>query len=65
MGAAHPPASKGDRVKLVSTTDPHTDLVAGAFGTVRHVDAVGTVHVNWDSGSQLGLVPGEDSWEIL
>ena len=26
------------------------------------VDDVGTVHVRWDNGSTLGLVPGEDRW---
>jgi hypothetical protein len=32
---------------------------------VRRIDDAGTVHVNWDCGSRLGLVPGEDSWVIL
>lgn len=56
---------KGDRVRLVSTSDPYTRLVTGDLGTVRRIDAAGTVHVDWDSGSHLGLIPGEDSWVIL
>ena len=56
---------KGDRVRLVSTSDPHTRLVTGDLGTVRRIDDFGTVMVNWDSGSTLGLIPGEDSWVIL
>lgn len=52
----------GTRVALVSTTDPHTRLAAGDVGTVVHVDSMGTVHVDWDNGSNLGLVPGEDVW---
>ena len=55
----------GDRVELVSTSDPYTRLQPGARGTVVLVDDVGTVHVKWDEGSSLGLVPGEDSWRIL
>lgn len=64
-GPACPPASPGDRVRLVSTTDPHTRLRPDALGTVAHVDDLGTVHVRWDDGGFLGLVPDEDSWEVL
>lgn len=56
---------KGDRVRLISTGDPYTRLITGDTGTVRRIDDLGTVHVKWDSGSALGLVPGEDSWVIL
>lgn len=56
---------KGQRVRLVHTSDPYTNLIRGALGTVRRVDALGTVHINWDSGSRLGLVPGVDEWVIL
>ena len=48
-----------DRVRLVSTTDPYTNLVPGNLGTVERVDDLGTIHVHWDQGSRLGLVPGE------
>ncbi len=57
--------NKGDRVRLISTTDQFTELLHGDLGTVRRIDALGTIHVAWDSGSNLGLVPGEDSWVIL
>ena len=50
----------GDRVQLVSTTDPYTSLKPGDKGTVRHIDDLGTIHINWDCGSSLGMVPGED-----
>ena len=56
---------KGDRVRLVRTGDPYTALICGDLGTVRRIDSFGTIHVDWDSGSKLGLVPGEDSWVIL
>lgn len=57
--------NKGDRVRLIRTSDVYTRLLSGDQGTVRRIDDAGTVHVNWDSGSRLGLVPGEDSWVIL
>jgi hypothetical protein len=55
--------SRDDRVVLEYTSDPHTDLVPGDRGTVTMIDALGTVHVNWDNGSNLGMVPGEDRIE--
>ena len=55
----------GRRVRLVSCEDPYTDLEAGAEGTVLFVDAVGTVHVDWDNGSALGLVGGVDQWQLI
>ncbi len=58
----------GDRVRLEWTTDPYTDLEPGAEGTVAfvNVSSFGTTYfVNWDSGSTLGLVAGEDRWAVL
>lgn len=56
---------KGQRVRLISTNDPYTKLRSGTEGTVTLVDSMGTVHVSWDDGSSLGLIPNEDRWEVL
>ena len=56
---------KGKRIELISTTDPYTELKPGDRGTVDFEDDMGTIHVNWDNGSQLGLVPGEDQYKLL
>lgn len=51
----------GCRVRLVRMNDPYRpDLKEGEMGTVRAVDDIGTIHVNWDCGSSLGVVYGED-----
>ena len=34
----------------------------GTYGTVQFVDDAGTIHVGWENGSSLGLVPGEDQF---
>jgi hypothetical protein len=51
---------KGTRVELVSMSDPYTTLKAGDQGVVELVDDTGTIFVNWDNGSTLGAVYGED-----
>ena len=50
----------GTRVILIRMSDPYTNLRQGDRGTVTMVDDIGTVHVNWDRGSTLGVVFGED-----
>ena len=52
----------GTRVELIHMDDPYNKkLVPGCKGTVRWVDDWGTIHVNWDCGSGMGVVYGEDS----
>lgn len=51
----------GCRVELVHLDDdPHSDLLPGDRGTVSLVDDTGTIFVNWDRGSTLGMVYGVD-----
>ena len=50
----------GTRVMLIRISDPYTNLRLGDRGTVTLVDDIGTIHVNWDCGSSLGVVFGED-----
>ena len=52
---------KGTRVELVSLEDPYSRLPEGTRGTVDAVDDIGTIHVRWDNGSGLGIVPGVDT----
>lgn len=51
---------KGCRVELIEMDDPYSRLKPGELGTVEHVDDIGTVFVNWDSGSSLGVAYGVD-----
>lgn len=37
----------------------------GTKGTVTHVDDIGTIHMRWDNGRGLGLIPGEDNFKVL
>jgi hypothetical protein len=49
-----------DRVALVATDDPDTRLRPGDQGTVTRWDpAQGQLHIRWDSGSTLTMLPGE------
>lgn len=50
----------GTRVELIRMDDPYSRLKPGDKGTVRSVDDTATVFVDWDCGSGLGVVYGED-----
>lgn len=50
---------QGCRVELVSMDDRQAPP-PGTQGTVVLVDNVGTIHVDWDNGSGLGVAYGED-----
>ena len=50
----------GTRVELVWMDDIQAPPT-GTKGTVIHVDSIGTIHVNWDNGSTLGVAYGTDS----
>ena len=55
----------GKRIELISTSDPYTELKPGDRGNVDFVDDMGTIHVTWDNGSTLGMVPGEDQCRFI
>lgn len=57
--------TKGTRIELGFTNDSYTKLKCGDQGLVSFVDDTGTVFVDWDSGSKLGLIYGEDSFKIV
>lgn len=42
-------------------SDSYTTLKPGDRGTVNFVDDTATVFVDWDNGSSLGVVYGEDA----
>lgn len=55
----------GARIKLLYTSDAYTLLQPGVEGTVVYIDALNTIHVYWDNGSNLGLIPGVDCWLVI
>ena len=57
--AEYPP---GTRVVLHHMEDPYAPVESGMRGTVNHVDDAGQLHMKWDNGRTLALVPGEDSF---
>ena len=55
----------GKRVKLIRMTDPLAPLPPGSLGLVDRIDDAGTLHMAWDNGRTLGLIVGEDEFELV
>ena len=55
----------GTRIELISTMDDGQGVEKGTKGTVIGVDDIGTIHMKWDNGRGLGLIPGEDNFKVL
>ena len=53
----------GTRVRCKYMDDPYHPIPINMEGTVEKVDDSGTVHVKWDNGSFLGLIPDVDEFE--
>lgn len=54
----------GAQIRLLYMDDKQA-VPPGTIGKVVMVDDAGTVHVIWNNGSTLGLIPEEDKFEIL
>lgn len=55
----------GTRIELIQMGDDPAPVPAGTRGTVIHVDDIGSIHMKWDNGRGLALIPGEDSYRKL
>ena len=51
---------QGCRVELVRMDDPYREMPPGLKGVVTGVDDSGSIHVDWQNGSSLAVVFGED-----
>lgn len=67
---------EGDRIELVNTSDEYTNLEPGDRGTVTNIDTLDPeitgkgrsyqqVWIDWDSGSKLALIKGEDEFKVI
>lgn len=53
---------KGTRLKLISMEDPQ-GVPEGTVGEVDLVDDIGQIHVRWETGSGLALIPEVDRFQ--
>lgn len=56
---------QGTRLQLVDMEDPYSPVPPGMRGTVQFVDDAGQIHMIWDNGRTLAIVPEVDHFRKL
>lgn len=51
----------GDRIFLINMND-ETSVNPGTEGTITSIDGIGQIHVDWDNGRTLALIPEIDEF---
>lgn len=51
------------RIICLRMNDQYSPVPPKTKGTVTHIDDAGTIHVKWDNGQTLGLVPETDTFQ--
>ena len=57
--------TKGTRIQCKQMDDPFHPIPKGMLGEVLFIDDIGTIHMCWENGSTLGLIPDKDCFEII
>ena len=55
----------GSRIKLIKMTDDPRPIEPGSEGTIKYIDDMSQIHVDWDNGRSLALIPGVDEYVII
>jgi hypothetical protein len=53
----------GKRIRIIEMKGEN--FKSGTEGTITHIDDMCNIHVKWDNGSTLSVIPDEDRYEIL
>ena len=56
---------KGKRIRLTETMEDPQPIEKGQEGTIQHTDGIGQIHVQWDNGRTLAVIPEKDKYEIF
>lgn len=54
----------GSVIKLIKMNDPFA-VTPGTLGIVEEIDDIGNIHIRWENGRLLALVPGVDSFKRI
>lgn len=55
----------GTRIRLTEKKNSDNFLQTGSEGTVDHVDDQCRLHIKWDNGKTVPLMPGEDWFSVI
>ena len=54
----------GTKIQLISMRNEKYPI-PGTIGEVTHIDDLGSIHMKWQNGSSLALIPEVDSFKVV
>ena len=55
----------GTKIQLISMRDEKYPILPGTIGVVTHIDDMGSIHLKWQNGSSLAIIPEVDSFRVV
>lgn len=55
----------GTKIQLISMRDEKYPILPRTIGEVTHIDDLGSIHMKWQNGSSLALIPEVDSFKVV
>ena len=55
----------GPKLQLLSMRNEKYPILPGTVGAVTHIDDAGSIHMRWENGSSLALIPEIDSFQTV
>lgn len=56
---------KGTVIELILMKDDPRPIEPGTRGVVEHIDDIGNIHVDWDNGRTLAVIPEVDEYKVI
>ena len=57
-------AKVGMPITLIRMVDDPRPVKPNTAGVIQHIDDIGTLHVKWEDGRVLGVIPGVDEYHL-
>ena len=51
-------------LEQLSMRDEKYPILPGTIGEVTHIDDLGSIHMKWQNGSSLAIIPEVDSFKV-
>lgn len=55
----------GTKIQLISMCDEKYPVLPETIGEVTHIDDMGSIHMKWQNGSSLAIIPEVDSFKVV